>query len=143
MSKEELQKLKLADLKKLAEERQIKVSGLKKEEIVSLLCEEEIKEEDEKAEGEENSEVRFIEKYQSSVICFLNDFLYSYSLFSQTAMQSSFSINMLALVNNQTQPKILSLRHILDEYLSFQEDIIVRRTRYDLRKAEERAHLLC
>ena len=63
-------------------------------------------------------------------------------LFAQTAMQSSFSINMLALVNNQTQPKILSLRHILDEYLAFQEEIIVRRTRYDLRKAEERAHLL-
>ncbi len=63
-------------------------------------------------------------------------------LFAQTAMQSSFSITMLALVNNQTQPKILSLRHILDEYLNFQEDIIVRRTRYDLRKAEERAHLL-
>ncbi|MDO4973192.1 MAG: DNA gyrase subunit A [Eubacteriales bacterium] len=63
-------------------------------------------------------------------------------LFAQTALQSSFSINMLALVNNQTQPKILSLRHILDEYLTFQEDVIVRRTRYDLRKAEERAHLL-
>ena len=63
-------------------------------------------------------------------------------LFAQTALQSSFSINMLALVNNQTQPKILSLRHILDEYLSFQEDVIVRRTRYDLRRAEERAHLL-
>ena len=63
-------------------------------------------------------------------------------LFAQTALQSSFSINMLALVNNQTQPKILSLRHILDEYLNFQEDLIVRRTRYDLRKAEERAHLL-
>ena len=63
-------------------------------------------------------------------------------LFAQTAMQSSFSINMLALVNNQTQPKILSLRHILDEYLAFQEEIVVRRTRYDLRKAEERAHLL-
>ena len=63
-------------------------------------------------------------------------------LFAQTALQSSFSINMLALVNNQTQPKILSLRHILDEYLSFQEDVIVRRTKYDLRKAEERAHLL-
>ena len=63
-------------------------------------------------------------------------------LFAQTALQSGFSINMLALVNNQTQPKILSLRHILDEYLSFQEDVIVRRTRYDLRKAEERAHLL-
>ena len=63
-------------------------------------------------------------------------------LFAQTALQSSFSINMLALVNNQRQPKILSLRHIIDEYLTFQEDIIVRRTRYDLRTAEERAHLL-
>ena len=63
-------------------------------------------------------------------------------LFAQTALQSSFSINMLALVNNQRQPRILSLRHIIDEYLTFQEDIIVRRTRFDLRKAEERAHLL-
>ncbi|MEA4966128.1 MAG: DNA gyrase subunit A [Oscillospiraceae bacterium] len=63
-------------------------------------------------------------------------------LFTQTTLQSSFSITMLALVNNQTQPRILSLRHILDEYLTFQEDVIVRRTRYDLRKAEERAHLL-
>ncbi len=63
-------------------------------------------------------------------------------LFAQTALQSSFSINMLALVNNQTQPKILSLRHILDEYLAFQEELIVRRTKFDLRKAEERAHLL-
>ena len=63
-------------------------------------------------------------------------------LFAQTAMQSNFSINMLALVNNQSQPKILSLRHILDEYLIFQEDLIVRRTKFDLRKAEERAHLL-
>ncbi len=63
-------------------------------------------------------------------------------LFAQTALQSSFSINMLALVNNQTQPKILTLRNILDEYLTFQEDLIVRRTKYDLKKAEERAHLL-
>ncbi len=63
-------------------------------------------------------------------------------LFAQTAMQSSFSINMLALVNNQSQPKILSLRHILDEYLAFQVEIIVRRTQFDLRKALERAHLL-
>ena len=63
-------------------------------------------------------------------------------LFAQTALQSSFSINMLALVNNQSQPKILSLRHILDEYLKFQEDLIVRRTKFDLKKAEERAHLL-
>ena len=63
-------------------------------------------------------------------------------LFAQTAMQTSFSINMLALVNNQSQPRILSLRHILDEYLTFQEEIIVRRTKFDLRKAQERAHLL-
>ena len=58
-------------------------------------------------------------------------------LFAQTALQSSFSINMLALVNDQSQPRILSLRHILDAYLAFQEEIIVRRTRYDLRKAQE------
>ena len=63
-------------------------------------------------------------------------------LFAQTAMQSTFSINMLALVDNQSQPKILSLRHILDEYLGFQEELIVRRTKFDLKKAEERAHLL-
>ncbi len=63
-------------------------------------------------------------------------------LLAQSSLKTSFSINMLALVNNQTQPKILNLRSILDEYLSFQEDLIVRRTRYDLRKAEERAHLL-
>ena len=64
------------------------------------------------------------------------------TLFKQTAMQSSFSIIMLALVDDQKQPRILSLRQIIDEYLSFQEEIIVRRTRYDLRKAQERAHLL-
>jgi len=63
-------------------------------------------------------------------------------LFAQTQLQTTFAINMLALVDNQSQPKILSLRHIIDEYLSFQEEIIVRRTRYDLKKAQERAHLL-
>ena len=63
-------------------------------------------------------------------------------LFAQTQLQSSFAINMLALVQNQSQPKILSLRHIIDDYLAFQEEIIVRRTRYDLKKAQERAHLL-
>ena len=63
-------------------------------------------------------------------------------LYAQTALQSTFSIIMLALVDNQKQPKILSLRHMLDEYLAFQEDIIKRRTQYDLRKALERAHLL-
>ena len=63
-------------------------------------------------------------------------------LFAQTALQSSFAINMLALVDDQKQPKILSLRHIIDEYLAFQKQIIVRRTQYDLKKALERAHLL-
>ena len=63
-------------------------------------------------------------------------------LFAQTQLQTTFAINMLALVNNQRQPKILSLRHIIDEYLAFQEEIIIRRTRFDLKKAQERAHLL-
>ena len=63
-------------------------------------------------------------------------------LFAQTQMQTTFAVNMLALVENQTQPKILSLRHILDEYLTFQEELIVRRTKFDLKKALERAHLL-
>ncbi len=63
-------------------------------------------------------------------------------LFAQTALQTTFSINMLALVDNQSQPKILSLRHTLDEYLNFQEEIIINRTRFDLRKAKERAHIL-
>ena len=63
-------------------------------------------------------------------------------LFAQTALQSTFAINMLALVDDQKQPKILSLRHIIDEYLTFQQDIIIRRTKYDLKKAQERAHLL-
>ena len=63
-------------------------------------------------------------------------------LFKQTAMQSNFSIIMLALVDDQKQPRILSLRNILDEYIAFQEQVIRRRTQYDLRKAQERAHLL-
>ncbi len=63
-------------------------------------------------------------------------------LFAQTQLQTTFAINMLALVQDQSQPRILSLRHIIDEYLAFQEEIIVRRTRYDLKKALERAHLL-
>ena len=63
-------------------------------------------------------------------------------LFAQTQLQTSFAINMLALVDNQKQPKILSLRHILDEYLAYQEQVITRRTQYDLKKAREREHLL-
>ena len=64
------------------------------------------------------------------------------NLFKQTALQSSFGIIMLALVDDQKQPKILSLRQILDEYLAHQNEILTRRTQYDLRKARERAHLL-
>ena len=64
------------------------------------------------------------------------------NLFKQTALQSNFSIIMLALVDDQKQPKILSLRQILDEYLKYQEEVLTRRTQYDLRKAQERAHLL-
>ena len=63
-------------------------------------------------------------------------------LFAQTQMQTTFGVTMLALVNNQQQPKILSLRHMLDEYLAFQEEIITRRTQYDLKKALERQHVL-
>lgn len=63
-------------------------------------------------------------------------------LYSATQLQATFAVVMLALVNNQTQPRILSLRQILDEYIAFQKEVIVRRTRYDLKKALERAHLL-
>ncbi len=64
------------------------------------------------------------------------------NLFKQTALQSSFGVIMLALVADQKQPKVLSLRQVLDEYLSFQLEVLTRRTQYDLRKAQERAHLL-
>ena len=63
-------------------------------------------------------------------------------LFAQTSLQSNFSIILLALVDDQKQPRILSLRQIIDEYLTFQEEIILRRTKYDRKKALERAHLL-
>jgi len=64
------------------------------------------------------------------------------NLFKQTALQSSFGIILLALVDDQKQPKILSLRQIIDEYLVHQNEILTRRTQYDLKKARERAHLL-
>ena len=64
------------------------------------------------------------------------------TLFKQTALQSSFGVIMLALVDDQKQPKILSLRQIIDEYLNHQKEVLTRRTEYDLRKARERAHLL-
>ena len=64
------------------------------------------------------------------------------TLFKQTALQTTVGIIMLALVDDQKQPKILSLRQIIDEYLAFQMQVLTRRTEYDLRKARERAHLL-
>ncbi len=64
------------------------------------------------------------------------------NLFKQTELQSSFGIIMLALVDDQKQPRILSLRMILDEYLNFHLEVLTRRTQYELRKARERAHLL-
>ena len=64
------------------------------------------------------------------------------NLFKQTALQTSFGIILLALVDDQKQPKILSLRQIIDEYLTFQMEVLTRRTEFDLRKAQERAHLL-
>ena len=64
------------------------------------------------------------------------------TLFKQTSLQSSFGIIMLALVEDQKQPKILSLRQIIDEYLSFQMEVLTRRTQFDLKKALDRAHLL-
>lgn len=63
-------------------------------------------------------------------------------LYQFTQMQETFSVNNLALVHNQSQPKTLTLRELLDEYIKFQFDVVVRRTRYDLRKAQERAHIL-
>lgn len=63
-------------------------------------------------------------------------------LYAQTDMQSSFGVIMRALVDDQRQPKILTLREVLDEYLAFQEEVIRRRTQFDLKKAQERAHLL-
>ena len=63
-------------------------------------------------------------------------------LYAQTQMQTTFGIIQLALVNNQKQPKTLSLKEMLEEYIKHQEEIITRRTQYDRRKAMERAHLL-
>ncbi len=61
-------------------------------------------------------------------------------LFKYTQLQDTFSINMLALVDNQ--PKTLSLREMLDHYIDFQKSVVVRRSKYDLKKAEARAHIL-
>jgi len=61
-------------------------------------------------------------------------------LYSHTLMQNTFGVINLALVNNQ--PKVMNIRETMDEFLKFREDVIIRRTKYRLRKAEERAHIL-
>jgi len=63
-------------------------------------------------------------------------------LYTQTQMQTTFAIVMLALVDDQSQPRILSLKQMLEEYITFQREIVRRRTEYDLKKARERAHIL-
>lgn len=62
------------------------------------------------------------------------------NLYKHTQMEDTFSIIMLALVHNE--PKVLNLKQMLQHYLRHQQDIVVRRTKFDLRKAEERAHIL-
>ena len=61
-------------------------------------------------------------------------------LLKHTQLQDTFGVIMLALVNNE--PRILNLQQILEYYLKHQEDVVTRRTKYDLNKAEERAHIL-
>ncbi len=61
-------------------------------------------------------------------------------LYRMTPLQSSFGVNMLALVNNE--PQVLNLKQILEHYINHQKEVIVRMTKFDLNKAEERAHIL-
>ncbi|PJI08351.1 MULTISPECIES: DNA gyrase subunit A [Clostridium] len=61
-------------------------------------------------------------------------------LYKHTRLQDTFGINMLALVNNK--PEVLNLKQILQHYISFQEEVITRRTEFDLNKAQARAHIL-
>ena len=61
-------------------------------------------------------------------------------LYKHTQMQDTFGVIMLALVNNQ--PKVMNLYEVLNYYLEHQKDVVTRRTKYDLNKAEERAHIL-
>ena len=64
-------------------------------------------------------------------------------LYKHTQLQDTFGVIMLALVpNNSLEPKVLNLKEMLEYYLAHQEDVVTRRTKYDLNKAEERAHIL-
>ncbi len=62
-------------------------------------------------------------------------------LYKYTQLEDTFSVIMLALVN-QTDPKVLNLKRVLENYVDFQKEVIVRRTRFDKKKAEARAHIL-
>ena len=61
-------------------------------------------------------------------------------LFKMTPLQSNFSVNMLALVGKE--PKLLNIKEVLQEYLKHQITVLLRKTKYELKKAEERAHIL-
>ncbi len=84
--------------------------------------------------GRNGLKIRFDLKRDANAQVVLNQ------LFTHTGLQTSFSANMLALVDGQ--PKTLPLKEILEHYIEFQKEIVVRRTRFDLKKAEARAHLL-
>ena len=64
------------------------------------------------------------------------------NLFKHTALQTTFGVNMLALVDRGTQPRVLSLRRALQEYITHRQEVITRRTQYDLDRARRRAHIL-
>lgn len=69
-----------------------------------------------------------------------NSYIILNQLYKHTQMQDTFSIIMIALVNGQ--PKVLNLKSIITHYIGHQKDVVTRRTQYDLRKAEARAHIL-
>ncbi len=64
------------------------------------------------------------------------------NLFKHTALQQSFGVNMLALVDGGTQPRVLSLRRALMEYLGHRQVVVTRRAQYELERARRRAHIL-
>jgi len=64
------------------------------------------------------------------------------NLFKHTALQQTFGVNMLALVDGGTQPRILTLRRALQEYINHRQEVITRRTQFELDRARKRAHIL-
>ena len=61
-------------------------------------------------------------------------------LYKMTTLQSSFSVNNIALVNGR--PKLMNLKELIGNFVDHRRDVVIRRTKYDLKKAEERAHIL-